>query len=600
LSESAPSLALAANGAEIPDAHRSRNLQRQQLALLARQATRSPFAIVIAVGFVTFTVWSHVPLWLVAVWAVTLATVLFSRRWYALRALRNMPEDPGRALRALTWFAFANGAATGAAAPLFFSALPLEAQALLTMTLVCWSAGGVATAAAYARAFYVFVGPTLVPVALYWMLTGTVDNVVLGTLIALFGVIQIFFVRDNEALVRESFLIRYENERLLAALEHERQEVVLARDRAEDASRAKSRFLAAASHDLRQPLHALSLYSAALRLRAPDGPTSEIADHIGKAQQSLSALVDALLDISKLDAGVVHPNLQRVSVQGLVLRLEEEFRPLARSRGLEFRVAPATAWVQTDPVLLERILRNLLENAFKYTSTGGVTLETEIDPDSVRIHVRDTGRGFPADEREHIFEEFYQIGNPERDRVQGLGLGLAIVRRLAQLLGIKVSVESEVGHGSVFCVSLPRTVAPEAASAEPVGARERPARTLAGTQVLVVDDEPAVRIGTRTLLESWGCKVVACGGYDEAVALLDRHPLRVDLMLADLRLRQYENGVDTIRRLRRRLGEVPALLVTGDTAPERLREAQASGLPLLHKPLAADTLKEAMLGALQE
>jgi CheY-like chemotaxis protein len=148
-------------------------------------------------------------------------------------------------------------------------------------------------------------------------------------------------------------------------------------------------------------------------------------------------------------------------------------------------------------------------------------------------------------------------------------------------------------------VTLPRAAAPEAAGPEALGTTGRAARSLAGAQVLVIDDEPAVRVSTRTLLESWGCKVAACGGYDEVIALLKRYPLQVDLILADFRLRQHENGLDTVRRLRRQLGEVPALLVTGDTAPERLREAQASGLPLLHKPLAADTLREKMLVALR-
>lgn len=586
-----------------PDAQdpaRTAHLRREQLKLLALQATRSPFAIVIAIGFVAYSVWGFVPLWALAAWAAVLCALLFARRAYARRLVERPPAAADAPLATMTALAFANGALTGAAMPLFAWALPLEERALLTMILVCWSAGGVSTAAAYARAFYAFVGPTLLPVAAVWALSGSTADVVLGVLIVLFGLIQMFFVRDNERVVRESFAIRYENEKLIEALERERQEVMLARDRAEEANRAKSRFLAAASHDLRQPLHALSLYSATLKLRASDGATAEIAGHINAALASLSTLVDSLLDISKLDAGAVRPQLQRVSVKSLIERIEADYRPVAREKGLEFRVSPVDVDVESDPILLGRVVRNLVDNALKYTRAGAVTLAADIDDRTVRISVRDTGPGIPEGERERIFEEFYQIGNPERDRAEGLGLGLAIVRRLARLLGLRLKLKSEPGRGSTFSVRLARlpALAEDAPPAQVAPAAQ--ASALGGVHVLVIEDEPAGRIGMRSLLEQWGCHVFACGGGAEAERLLDEHELDVDLIVADFRLRQHENGIDTVRRLRARLGEVPALLVTGDTAPERLREAQASGLPLLHKPVSAEKLKETMLGALQQ
>ncbi len=587
-----------ARAATVADPRRASHLSRERLRLLALQATRSPFAIVVGIGFVVYTVWGVVPAWQVGAWAAALCAVLFGRRAFALRVLERRPDDAGPGLRALTWFAFANGAVTGAAMPLFAAPLSLEGRALLTMTLVCWSAGGVATAAAYARAFYAFVVPMLVPVAAVWMASGTVEDVVLGVLVLLFGLVQTFFVRDNERVVRDSFEIRYDNERLLEALEREREEVALARDRAEEANRAKSRFLAAASHDLRQPLHALSLYSAALRLRAEDGALGEVAQQINRALSSLSALVDSLLDISKLDAGAVRPQPQRVGLRALIERIEAEYRPLARSRGLEFRVAPVDVEVESDPVLLGRIVRNLVDNAIKYTAQGGVTLACEVDETTVRVVVRDTGPGIPEAERERIFEEFYQIGNPERDRAEGLGLGLAIVRRLAQLLGLKLKLKSEPGRGSSFSVKLARLPAALLASAPQEAADRAAEADLAGTHVLVIEDEAASRIGMRTLLELWGCRVVTCGGGDEAERLLDGQARAFDLIVADFRLRQHENGIDTVRRLRARIGEVPALLVSGDTAPERLREATASGLPLLHKPVSEARLRQGMLEAL--
>jgi signal transduction histidine kinase/CheY-like chemotaxis protein len=366
------------------------------------------------------------------------------------------------------------------------------------------------------------------------------------------------------------------------------------------ANLARSRFLAAASHDLRQPLHTLSLYSAALKLHAPDGAIGEIASHINKALASLTALVDSLLDISKLDAGAVQPEPRNVSLKPLIERIEADYRPLANGKGLEFHVTAADILMQTDPVLLERLVRNLVDNAFKYTAAGNVTLDTEVDGTKVRIIVRDTGPGIPAAERERIFEEFYQIGNPERDRVQGLGLGLAIVQRLADLLVLEVTLESEPGRGSTFTVTVPpateRRAVPRVSDA-PVAAKPR---ALDGARVLVIDDEPDVRAGMRTLLEQLGCRVSVCSGYADAERLIDQDGLEnVHVIVSDFRLRQHESGIDTVRRLRARLGEVPALLVSGDTAPERLREAQSSGLPLLHKPVSADRLMEAILAALR-
>jgi len=581
------------------DPVRLEHLRRRQLDLLALQATRSPFVIVIVTAVLAYVVSEQVPRLLIGVWALVQIVLLLARRAYALRQLRSPPAEAQRTLGRMAWFAFGAGLATGSAGPLFFSALDLQGRALLTMILVCWTAGGVSTAAAYARAFYAYVAPALLPLALLWLMAGGLHSIAVALLIVLFGLMQVFFVRDNERVVRESFVIRYENERLLEALERERQEVLMARDRAEEANRAKSQFLAAASHDLRQPLHALSLFSATLSLRAADGTTSEIAGQINKALASLSTLVDSLLDISKLDAGAIRPELQRVNVKELIERIEAEYRPVAREKGLAFRVAPVEALVESDPVLLERVVRNLVDNAFKYTAAGSVSLDVELDEGAVRIVVRDTGPGIPESERERIFEEFYQVGNPERDRAKGLGLGLAIVRRLARLIGLELQVESHPGHGSTFAVALARVAGEYTPGPPPRVPVAEDADALDGISVMVIDDEPGVRLGMRALLESWGCRVAACSGLAEARQLLDEHAPDIGVIVADFRLPQNENGIETVRRLRERLGDVPALMVSGDTAPERLREAQASGLPFLHKPVSPEKLKETMLAVLR-
>jgi signal transduction histidine kinase/CheY-like chemotaxis protein len=588
-------------------ARRQAHLRQQQLKVLCQQATRSPFAVVIAVLFVAFAVWEFVPAWTVVAWAVVLLAFPIGRGLYSAHVLRHLPADAGAGLRVHTLSTFTGGIVVGLAAPLFFGSIGDERRAFLTMILVCWAAAGVSPMAAYARAYYAYVAPMALQIAAAWAFVhpeagSTVtmgERYLAAALILCAGLILSFFVRDSERVLRESFEIRYENERLIAALERERQEVALARDKAEAADRAKSRFLAAASHDLRQPLHALSLYSGALSLRAAQANLLDVSRGISQAAQSLSALVESLLHVSKLDAGAIKPDVQRVNARDLIERVEANYRSVALDKGLEFRVSAVDAAVDTDPMLLERIVGNLVDNAIKYTARGSVTLSAESVGPHVRFAVRDTGAGIAPEERQRIFEEFYQVGNPERDRAQGLGLGLAIVRRFARLLGTEVELDSDLGRGAEFALRMPRSQpAPERPRAAEAPAPAN-AAALAGTHILVVDDEPSIRVVMRRLLEDWGCRVTVAGGRAEAERLLEQHGLGFDVIVADFRLREHENGIETIRALRARIGEeVAALLVTGDTAPERLREAQQSGLPVLHKPVSPEKLQEALLDAM--
>ncbi len=565
--------------------------------LLCRVMSRAPVVNLIVVSFICYIVWEHVPVWTVLAWAGLVFTSEAVRMIYARRTLASPPEDAGRALSTLVRIAFFVGCARGSAMPLFFEALPPVADAALSVTFLGFCAGGLSTHGAYARAFYYFAGPMLLAMGIAWLGSGTKEGVVLAILFAVFALMISVFAKEIEKLVRESFFIRHQRDQLVEQLDRERQEVALARDSAEQANHAKSRFLAAASHDLRQPLHALSLFSATLSLQATTHELRDIAGHIANALRSLSSLVDALLDISKLDARAITPVLQPVDVRALVERVATEYRPDAAAKGLELRVVCCDAIAHSDPVLVERMLRNLIDNAIKYTAGGHVLVDVRIDGEGLRVSVEDTGAGIPPEERERVFEEFYQLGNTERDRAMGLGLGLAIVQRVGRLLGTDIELISAVGRGSTFAFQLPLS-----AGAAQVGGEAAPADVsgrLRGRTILVIDDEPEVRIGMRRFLEAWGCRVLVCGGLAEALGLLDAHTPAIDLILADFRLRAGEDGIATIAALRQRIGVVPALLVSGDTAPERLRQAEASGLPILHKPVTADALLRAITGLLR-
>ena len=546
---------------------------------------------------VGYVAWGHAAPWHIAVWLLCMGVVGFTHRSFAQHVLRKPPADALPALRTHLLLMFIAGVTIGSAALLLFARLPLERQALLTAILMCWTGATASATAAYARAFYVQAIPVLVPLAVVWATAGSVDDVMIGILIGMFGVVLSRLARDSERAVRNALEMHRDNERLIEGLAHERHEAGVARKAAQNADRAKSRFLAAASHDLRQPLHALSLYSAAMQLRRLDGDMAEISSNIDQAVASLSALVESLLDISRLDAGVVDPKPQRIDLKPFLEQIGNDMQSMARKRGLELRLWTSNLQVESDPALLERLVRNLVDNAIKYTTEGCVTVCAEIDDGDVRIAVCDTGSGIAVEERSRIFEEFYQVGNPERDRAQGLGLGLAIVRRLATLLNVRIELESAAGQGSTFAVRMAPARNHDArklAAADPPVAE----RSLAGVEILVIDDEPAVRASMRTLLESWGCRVLVCSGFAEATQALGEQRFNLEVIVCDLRLRQHENGIETVRSLQRTVGTVPALLVSGDTSPERLREAHASGLPLLHKPVTPARLREALLAAL--
>jgi two-component system, sensor histidine kinase len=362
---------------------------------------------------------------------------------------------------------------------------------------------------------------------------------------------------------------------------------------AERASAAKTTFLAAASHDLRQPVHALGLFIGALRRVAMPLEGQRLIEQIEESTVAMDGLFSALLDISQLDAGTVEVHRQSFPIGTLLERMCRDHEAEAIAKGLSLAWAPSTAVIDCDPVLLERILRNLVSNAVRYTNHGRVLVGCRRRGATISIQVLDTGPGIPPDQRDRIFQEYYQLGNPERDRTKGLGLGLAIVRRLAGLLGCKMTLRSRAGHGSCFEVSVPIATGGIPASKD---ALEATSGALAHGFIVVIDDELAIRNAMSALLAGWGHETIVVGSGDEAIRQLSICEQRPDLIICDYRLRDGENGIRVIERLRSEYNEaIPAMLITGDTAPDRLAEAKASSLLLLHKPVSNGKLRAAIV-----
>ncbi|HEY0337060.1 MAG TPA: ATP-binding protein, partial [Burkholderiales bacterium] len=321
----------------------------------------------------------------------------------------------------------------------------------------------------------------------------------------------------------------------------------------EAANQAKSRFLAAASHDLRQPIHALGLLAGQLDRPAGAAHQKALVGQIESGIATLGDLFDDLLDISKLEAGAVVAQCEYFAISAVFGTISTQFAPEAREKGLTFKVLPNDAYVHTDPVLLQRILLNFVSNAVRYTERGGVLVGARRRGSNLQIAVWDTGCGIPEESRKDIFREFVQLDKPHRDRGKGLGLGLAIVARLAPLLGSAVELKSVRGKGSMFAIQVPLADRVNAGNAVRIH-RSRDERShgtlLRGVFAVVVDDDESARAGMQGLLEQWGCLVLAAASAAEALALLAQHERAPELLICDYHLSPGENGIEAIRRIR--------------------------------------------------
>ena len=478
--------------------------------------------------------------------------------------------------------AFASGCLWGAAGGVL-STQSSELFLLIILMLTGIGAAAVISYAAYLPAFYAYIIPSYLPLGAMALMGHTEIQIIISVATIVHVGAIIFFVHNLHNTLAQSLRLRFANLDLVA-------ELTTQKETAERANAAKTRFLASASHDLRQPVHALTLFADALQPEVVSVKGKSLLCNMERSIDALNQLLGSLLDISKLDAAIVKPNLEHFALRSAFERLHAEYGPQAQAKGLAWSVDAGNVLVHSDPALLEAMLRNLISNAIRYTQTGSVQVTCSRQVENVRIEVRDTGIGIPREQCQEIFREFYQLANPERDRSQGLGLGLAIVERLALLLQHRIVLDSELGQGSCFAIVLPAgdaTALVESAAAPAyLGQRD-----VNGMRVMVIDDEAAVRAGMLAVLEAWGCETVLAGSEDEALGNLRGHaPPHV--IVADYRLRDGKTGAQAIERLRREFGgNIPALIITGDTDPARLREAQASGHALMHKPVQPGKLR---------
>jgi two-component system, sensor histidine kinase len=528
--------------------------------------------------------------WRIVFIFVAVQTAQMAVRQLVLRAYRRTPKPVEDWRRWALYFCiggFVGGLVLGVASLWLMPAGRLDMQ-LIMWALICGIVSGAVTAyGAYLPALYVSLAP-MVGIPVVWMiLQADWQHYLISLVIFAWLAASVEQARRYSASIQEAVRLRFENEDLVASL---RREMAVAAE----ASAAKSRFLAAASHDLRQPVHALSLFVAALRPRVVDREAVTLLDHVDSSVRAMGGLFNGLLDISRLDAGVVEVNTHSFAIQPLLERICRDYAGEAAAKGVTLKLKSCSMVVKSDPVLLERIVRNIVANAVAYTDRGRVVVGCRRGA-TLSIQVWDTGRGIPPAEQEQVFKEFYQVGNSERDRTRGVGLGLAIVKRLTLLLGHPLHLSSIPDKGTVFKVDVP--LSPAAVEIN-LGQAEAPLlpETRGSGLILVVDDEAAIQSAMKSLLADWGYQCIVAGSLEEMVERIASCPDQPRLIISDYRLRGQQDGIGVIERLRSEYNddEIPGMLITGDTAPDRLREAQESGMLLLHKPVPNSRLRAAI------
>jgi signal transduction histidine kinase/CheY-like chemotaxis protein len=468
----------------------------------------------------------------------------------------------------------AAGLLWGAAGVLFFLPVDPLKQLVLVAVILGVAFGSLTLYATHRPALFAFLPAALLPLIARMVAQQDAAYVTAAiVMLAVFG-FTMFFGRNFGATMFEAVKNNYENEVLVGQLLNEKRVADEARRAAEEATRSKTKFFAAASHDLRQPLQAIGIYCSLLKKRA-QGPLEPLAKNLSSAVDSLSKLVEELLEISRLDAGAIQPRLQQVLLDEMLGQIAQEFTPLAHGKGLELRVRRRRLAVESDPVLLARVLRNLLGNAIRYTSKGGVLLAARPRGGLISIEVWDTGPGIRQTELTRVFDEFYRGESAKGEPVGGFGLGLSIVRRICNVLGHPLVVTTRPGSGTVFRVETPLSALPHRGPQPDTSLAESSIRALTGHLIVLIEDNEEIRNSLSHLLRSWGAEVIAAASYTPALAVELAAQRRVDLIVADQNLREELSGIDVALKVREAVGRpIPLIMLTAVASGDVIGEFQ--------------------------
>lgn len=544
--------------------------------------------------------WSTTPASVVLPWLSAFAVMWLARLWllrrFQLASPLTVPD--WQRWRSL-WNAgtLTSGALWGATAWLFYPGGGHVQQIALIITVYTFCIAVVPVLATQPRVFLMFSALCFVPMAARVATDGSADSYRLAGILLLIFSLSTLLARSYRQALQRVLELKLQADHLLAQLRIEKLAADAARQEAEVANRAKTQFFTAASHDLRQPLHAMGLFAEALRQKNHDVEVAHLVNSINESVDALEGLFSELLDITRIDSGGIEVHPQHFPLADLYRKLRLHFEPAAFEKGLALRFRGGRHMVHADPLLVERILRNLVSNAIRYTSDGTVLVGCRRRGDLLLLQVWDTGPGISEDQQAHVFEEFYQVPHGPRTEPhqrKGLGLGLAIVKRLADLMGARVGLRSQPGRGTVFSLELPLGRSVPQAQPMPSG-KGLLSLTLEGRTIVVVEDEPAVLSGLEALLHGWGASILAFESVAACKAWVQTahgSTPRPDLMIVDYRLENGLTGADALALVRERFDEdLPAIVITGSTMSELELEAQQKNFHLLIKPVVPNKLR---------
>lgn len=525
------------------------------------------------------------------VWAASFATYILAR-WrmnqvYARRSIQERKAHLRAWHRTMLGTSLVFGAIWGAAVLIAFPGTPLDLKLLWTMALTTVVAG--APRLLTMPQFLVLVSTMLVFSCTAWLIEGGWLGISMTGALTLLAGVFIVMAKHYHAGLREKFKLQLQNEHLTRELA--RRNAYL-----EQTNQARTMLLASASHDLRQPVHALGLLMGVIQRTSDPLTAQRRLAMASECVESLSEMLTKLLDFTRMDSGHFVVHQRATPLQDI---LDDAMRTLgatARGKGVMMFVTQTPLWIHTDPHLLRRMVFNLVSNAIKYTTRGSVRLHVEHAPQGVVLHVEDTGVGIEANRLKHIFADYVTSDQPSTRFDTGIGLGLGIVRRCAQLLHSRITVRSEPGQGSCFSIHLGSPVEPGAEA--PTG--PPPVSQLSGV-VAVVENDPAILEGLREMLTEWGFVPVTGSTPGQVQQSLDQSKLRPHAILSDLHLGPSTTGFDAIASLRRSSGlpHVPAVILTGDLSPDHLQQAEAHDIRLEHKPMRPARLRELLEGMLE-
>jgi signal transduction histidine kinase/CheY-like chemotaxis protein len=569
-----------------PTRHRQEQILVEKVNLLQRHL---PVAIVgglMAFSIMTYWLWDKFPGPILGgLYAIMLVISLL--RVVQLIRVRRSPtriENFRRRSFNLTLLSTLSGTTWGILGFVAVTQADPVTSLIMIMVLTGMVASATASLAHLPLPYYLFILPAMMPAALKFFSFDDTSFFLVGLLILLYLVVSVQFSRDIRQSALQAINLKFDNLNLIERLTAEKKRAEDAAAMAERSNESKSKFLAAASHDLRQPLQALRLLAATLKIQKQNASNSDATvDSINNSVHALKDLFDSLLDISRLDSGTIDLQIEHFALRDLLNRIRPDFKALADEKQLQYTCADTEVIIATDRVLLERVARNLIHNAIRYTALGGVTVSVIEKTDTIELRVSDTGQGIAEGETNDIFDVFVQLDNPERDRTKGLGLGLSIVRRIVNLLDLELDLQSTPGVGTTVTVAIPR-----GESRHIVAASTRAANIpgdLNGLFVLIIDDEQAVRLALQGLLAQWGCTILGTHSADDALQSLQAYEYEPDIILADYRLRESKTGSEAIEQIRRHYQRrIPAVIITGDVAANRLIELDKLGEPVMHKP----------------